>query len=190
MYFGLGRKLEWPAPLLTIQTTVTSNIVSSVVTLKANMIGYSLLFAIHPNTTRSQSKVPCSYLEYKQVTGSTTWATNRHIRSLLFDIAAISVEALITAVDQEIKALVVKWWVVTWAARDLECCHRERCRCTIMHGRTLLAPQWTSLTGTGRFFPILHIALNWHHRPSTFSPNWEEPSKSALPNLRRRSRGG
>jgi hypothetical protein len=60
-----------------------------------------------------------------------------------------------------------------FAATDLGCSHREHCCSTIMPGHTLLAPHWTSWTlGTGRFFPILPIALVWHHRTSTCSPNW------------------
>jgi hypothetical protein len=49
-----------------------------------------------------------SYLLYKQVTVSNACVKYRHIRSPVFDVVAISVEAFITAVGQTVKALVVK----------------------------------------------------------------------------------
>jgi hypothetical protein len=48
------------------------------------------------------------YLECEQITVSDTWVRYKHMHSLFFDIVAISVEALIIAVDQTVKALVVK----------------------------------------------------------------------------------
>jgi hypothetical protein len=46
-------------------------------------------------------------LEYKQLTGNITWLRYRHICRLFFDVVVIHVEALITAVDERVKALVV-----------------------------------------------------------------------------------
>jgi hypothetical protein len=57
---------------------------------------------------KSEVKFPIFHLEYKQVTEGNTCVRNRHICKLFLDVVATSVEALITAVDQSIKALVVK----------------------------------------------------------------------------------
>jgi hypothetical protein len=55
-----------------------------------------------------KTRFPVFNLECKQATISNTWVRYRHICSLFFDVVAISVEAVIIAVDQRVKALVVK----------------------------------------------------------------------------------
>jgi hypothetical protein len=67
------------------------------------------LLKIPSNVTRGflEKRFPIFYLECKQVTVSNTWVTYGHTRSLSFDAVAISVEAVITAVDKAVEALVV-----------------------------------------------------------------------------------
>jgi hypothetical protein len=75
---------------------------------------WELLFNLFTMTAiRWSQKVrfPIFYLEYKQVAVSNTWVRYRHTCSLFFEAVAISVEAVM-AVDQRVRALVVKWCVL------------------------------------------------------------------------------
>jgi hypothetical protein len=68
-----------------------------------------MLSLIADNTKGSQKvRFPIFYLVYKPLTVSNTWVRYRHIRSLFWDVVAVSVEALNIAVDQRVKALEVK----------------------------------------------------------------------------------
>jgi hypothetical protein len=152
---------------------------------------------------KSKSKVPYFYLEYKQVTLSIAWVRYRHICSLFFDVVAMSFEALITAIDQRVIALVVKWcFLQTQPSLDLldafisseaqtsSCFFSlQHCCRTMMPGLTLLAPQWASWTlGTGTFFPIFRIVLIWHHRTFSYSSNWRSTFEVCAPKLMKTSK--
>jgi hypothetical protein len=61
----------------------------------------------HTHEGGHKVRFPIFYLKCKQVTACKTWVRHRHICGLFFDAVAIS-EAVNIAVDQRVKASVVK----------------------------------------------------------------------------------